>query len=704
MQRLSRRTFPRPDRPTLPAVHPLEGRVLFAAGDLDPSFSGDGLATFDYRSNDHSGDVTVQADGKVVVVGGTTDINSPAEDFLVVRFNADGSPDTSFGGGDGYIVTDFGRRDAATAVEILPDGSILVAGSSEDTNAFEYHYALARYTPSGAPDPSFGGGDGMLDFQMRGTPSDMTVQSDGKTVLAGSAEFNRFGVARVTPGGALDAGFGNGGKVVTSFNDAQTRATSVAIAPDGKIVAAGSFSRSVNRGVLARYLPDGRLDTSFAGDGKFFVEDPDPIIEGMVIQPDGKIVIVEWDFTLRRLRTGGGYDRTFGDNGIVRVPVTGSPVEFALASDLDQQADGKLIVTGSVSRQGGTGTASSSKLARLTRDGRLDTTFGDGGLVSVAGRDDSTAFNPYERFHKTDVAPDGKIVSAGVATSKGAGQFDYLYDLAVYRFQGDGPVVPPPAGGTVTVQAENGTFEGAAGSRSHAGYTGTGYLDFAADRGATASWDVEGLSGAGQYVIEFRYANGSSARTLQLRAPGVSRQVTFTSTGGWSTWRTLSVPVTLAAGDVAVSLETIGGNGPNVDSFTVRKVGTTPPPTAQQFQAEQARLVGPRVATSTVGYTGTGYVDFGDNPGQFVEWTFDHATAGQRTVTFRYANGSLTDRALQLSVNDAVVNGRLSFAPTGSWSTWREVTVQLELAAGANRVRLETIGNNGPNVDVLILQ
>ena len=707
MRRSSSR--PRPGLPVRSAVQSLERRVLFAAGDLDPTFSGDGIATFDYKAHDHAGDVAVQADGKVVVAGVTDGLNAVGEDFLVVRFNADGSLDTSFGGGDGFVVTDFGRRDGASAVEVLPDGRILVAGGSEESGTGDYRFALARYTAGGALDTSFGGGDGIVDLPMKGTARDMAVQSDGKIVLSGNAEYRLFGLARFNPNGTVDTSFGTGGKVTTDFNEGSTVANEVEIAPDGKIVAAGSFNRGANRGVISRYLPDGRIDTSFSGDGKFWIEDRNPIIEGMVVQGDGKIVVLEWDFTLRRIRAGGGYDLTFGNNGVARVPVGGTDTDVRLTHDLDRQPDGKLVATGLLS-QGGAN--ESSKLARLTPNGQVDTTFGDGGVVTVVEENGGT-IGRSSPLRATAVAPDGKIVSAGRFVDQGPTRYDFLYDVAAYRFQYDGTVVPPPppppTGGAVTVQAEdaNGPQDGWVIARSNGGYTGSGYLDFTASSGATATWNLDDLPGDGDYVIDVRYANGSSGtRTLAVEtSPGTSRNVPFTPTGGWSTWRTISVPVTLSGGGNALtlSLHTTGSNGPNVDSITARKVGAPPPAGPTQLQAESARLVGARVSSSNGGFTGSGYADFTNASGDLIEWR-PGGEAGRRKLTFRYANGSSSNRALQLSVNGDVITNSLPFAPTGSWSAWREVSVEVNFEDVENLVRLATIGNNGPNIDVLRIE
>jgi Ca2+-binding RTX toxin-like protein len=141
-----------------------------------------------------------------------------------------------------------------------------------------------------------------------------------------------------------------------------------------------------------------------------------------------------------------------------------------------------------------------------------------------------------------------------------------------------------------------------------------------------------------------------------------------------------------------------GGEG----NDTVNGVRETVPTVT--LEAETATIVGSAVVSrSNGGYTGTGYVDFNAARGDAVEWTYDSPSAGQRTLTFRYANGGTTDRPLELKVNDAIINPRLSFAPTGGWTTWRTVTVTVQLAAGVNRIRLTSIGSNGGNIDSLTI-
>jgi hypothetical protein len=244
-------------------------------------------------------------------------------------------------------------------------------------------------------------------------------------------------------------------------------------------------------------------------------------------------------------------------------------------------------------------------------------------------------------------------------------------------------------------------------SNNHAGYTGRGFIDFIGNSGAGAGWTINDTPGTGTYTIEFRYANGgATARQMNLDVfeADPSGPISFAPTGGWSKWATKTVTVTMVKGipTLELSLATTEQNGPNIDRINVSYQPL--PGEDQVYQAENARLVGARVARSNGGYTGTGYADFTNARGDFIEWDVWPHEAGRYEVSFRYANGALSDRPLQLSLGGDVLNGRLSLAPTGSWSTWREVSMEVNLPDAGNRLRLETVGNNGPNIDVLTVR
>lgn len=126
-----------------------------------------------------------------------------------------------------------------------------------------------------------------------------------------------------------------------------------------------------------------------------------------------------------------------------------------------------------------------------------------------------------------------------------------------------------------------------------------------------------------------------------------------------------------------------------------------PPPPGNRFEAENAMFTGGAVETQHGGFTGTGYVNFTNEPGPFIEWSVPRETAGDATLTIRFANGVTTNRPMNVSVNGGaprVVN----FPATGAWTTWADATVMVPLNAGTNTIRAtSTAAEGGPNIDRL---
>jgi uncharacterized delta-60 repeat protein len=236
--------------------------------------------------------VVIQTDGKIVIAGGT-DLQA---DFKLMRFNADGSVDSTFGSG-GQAAVSFSaglRSEYARAVKIQPDGKIIAAGISNQGGSVD-NYAVARLDTNGILDSSFGtGGKVLTSFTgFSDSAFSVMIQSDGKIVTAGTAN-GAFGLVRYNADGTLDASFGSGGKVVTSFNGFQSADASAAVLQsDGKIILAGKASTaSQSLFALARFNPDGSPDGLFGAGGQTTTN-----FNGMtdraaavVLQADNKIV------------------------------------------------------------------------------------------------------------------------------------------------------------------------------------------------------------------------------------------------------------------------------------------------------------------------------------------------------------------------------------------------------------------------------
>jgi len=421
--------------------HPLHA----SPGDLDPSFGSGGTVISDFGGFS-ANSLALQPDGKIVVAG------SFGFDFALARYNADGRLDAGFGSG-GKVTTDFGDWDGAHAVAIQADGKIVVAGSS----GFFVHtdIAMARYNPDGSLDPTFGsGGKVTTVFGTSSNAHALALQADGKIVIRGVVEFAPpptvpptlcFGpcsgpsfpaLLRYNPDGSLDPTFGSGGKVTTEFvGVAGAGPASLALQPDGKIVAAGvGADPSRHFFALARYNPDGRLDGTFGSGGKvttdFGGEDG---AYAVGIQADGKIVVAGLsqpggggrNFALARYNPDGHLDGTFGTGGKVTTDFGG----LDMATSLALQPDGKIVAAGSSTVVGGSNFA----LARYNPDGHLDGTFGSGGKVT-------TDFGDWDRAHAVAIQADGKIVVVG----KTGGI--YTTDSALARYQGGRPTAAASVG------------------------------------------------------------------------------------------------------------------------------------------------------------------------------------------------------------------------------------------------------------------
>ena len=382
-------------------------------GSLDLSFGSAGTVTTDFDDFVEGRAVALQPDGKIVLAGGPKPLSPGNDNFALARYNANGSLDLTFRAG-GKVTTDMGGDDFASALALLPDGKIVVAGSTLvfGNQNVGSSFALARYTPNGHLDLAFGaGGKVTTDFGADNFASAkaLALQSDGKIVAAGertsaSAGTVVFALARYHPGGSLDLTFGGVGTVVTDFGGDQfAGAYALALQPDGKIVVAGRTFASGNQNfALARYNADGSLDLTFGTGGKVITEFGDSdAASALVLQPDGKILVAggttasgNTTFALARYASDGSLDPTFGAGGLVTTDFGNGEEAFALAL----QPDGRIVAAGGSAIGRG-----ALALARYTPDGNLDPTFGSGGTVT-------TDFGAADAASALALQPDGKIV------------------------------------------------------------------------------------------------------------------------------------------------------------------------------------------------------------------------------------------------------------------------------------------------------
>lgn len=267
-----------------------------ADGSLDASFDIDGKLTTNLSGNldDFGEAVAVQSDGKILVAGQVGNFNSANGDFALVRYNADGSLDTTFGS-SGQVTTDLGSGyDRATAIKLQPDGKIVVGGVSNT------EFALARYNSDGSLDSTFDA-DGKLVIPFGWAFSvGLALQTDGKIILAGkdvnSGGDEDFAVARLNSDGLLDTTFDTDGLTQTDFSSSYDAAYSVNVQSDGKIVLSGTSDESGTTDfAFVRYNTDGSLDASFDADGRLVTDilgSSNDIAYDSALQTNGRIVSV----------------------------------------------------------------------------------------------------------------------------------------------------------------------------------------------------------------------------------------------------------------------------------------------------------------------------------------------------------------------------------------------------------------------------
>jgi uncharacterized delta-60 repeat protein len=351
-------------------------------GSLDTSFgSGGKVITPIGSSSDYARALAIQPDGKIVVAGSS--YNGTTYDFAVARYQPGGSLDGSFDG-DGKVITSIlsglsDRSDEAYDLALQPDGKIVVAGETgTNYNGLSNSgkdFALVRYNIDGSldtnadadPATSFDA-DGRRIFNV--APGNdgihgVAIQPDGKIVAAGYTSSGEkpsdFALVRLNPDGSSDTAFDGDGKAITDFfSDSTTYyadgANDVAIQEDGRIVVAGYASGySIRYFALARYNPNGSLNTSFGHAGKTYFYNSARFNEAqaVAVQEDGGILMAGYvgeqsgggtgsgdylDFQLVSMRPDGNYGTAWPQIDL------GSTDDQAFGLAL--QEDGRSVVVG----------------------------------------------------------------------------------------------------------------------------------------------------------------------------------------------------------------------------------------------------------------------------------------------------------------------------------------------------------------------
>jgi uncharacterized delta-60 repeat protein len=414
-------------------------KVDYITGELDASYGSGGFSITPLGPNGASArDIAIQSDGRVLLAAIS---GEEIRDFTLLRYDASGNLDASFGTA-GVVQTDFhGLEDDVATVSLRPDGKILLTGRITAANG-DRLVGVARYETNGALDPTYGVG-GLSELHVAGAALNVTaahMRADGQLTLALEHSIQTvvtevdIGLTRIAADGTVDGSFGNAGVVLTGLTGSTMKVvttTKVAVQPDGKTLVAGSthdMSGQLAWNVL-RYNTDGSLDASFAGDGIAEIVIPGAtvaLVGDFVVQLDGKIVVVGHAYqaggprpTLVRFNSDGTLDTSFGVAGIAQVDF--GPVDLQL-NGVALQADGKLVVTGHMAAAG-----VAILVMRFDTAGSLDATFGDGGTAFTIVQDLNVG-------KAVAIQDDGKIVVGGFTSL-----FDDQYQqMVVVRYDNAG--------------------------------------------------------------------------------------------------------------------------------------------------------------------------------------------------------------------------------------------------------------------------
>ena len=489
-------------------------RSISQPGTLNTSFGSSGFVTINFGDlEDYGYAMAIQPDGKIIATGSS---NSSSTDyaFSLARLNPDGSLDNLFGSG-GKVVTSIGiSASEIFAVAIQGDGKIVAAGYSTQDFDLGTDFTLVRYNTDGTLDNSFGtGGIVITDLNISedGIYS-IAIQPDGKILATGptrdlSNQITSFGVVRYNSDGSLDNSFGNAGKLTTQFSGYQNDPYKVLIAPDNKIFVAGRSFGSVTSIAIAKYNSSGSLDNSFGNSGIVYESINDLIAVTALLQSDGKIVV------------GGPINEngTF-DFGLARFNSNGTPdnsfgnggVVSTHTSDLlgeilslTIQSDGKIIAVGH-SFEGDFQT-SKITLARYGTDGSLDNSFGTSGITktSIGASDLGYDIKLYE----------DKIFIVGSTTDSDGG-----VDMLVSSFNNDGF---PPSNCNLQVSIPD------ASALPQGVEPNTVYLGYSSAASVTLNANVSGGDGTYTYL----WSNNSTSQNITV-SPVSETTYTVTVTDG----------------------------------------------------------------------------------------------------------------------------------------------------------------------------
>ncbi len=389
------------------------------AGTLDKTFGVDGkVLTSSETAYLICNAAAAQSDGSIITAGSVSFLDQIGG-FFAKRYSADGLPDSSFGNNGLAVVlgTGFGQ-----AVAVQRDNKIIIAGYDADSFG-PYYVTIARLNANGSIDSSFGT-NGFIRTNVGDNSYAIAIQPDGKILIAGKDRIYML-TLRYLPDGTPDASFGNNGAVETNLGGRANAGKAISVQPDSKILVAGDRGDAI---LLVRYNRDGSYDEAFGNGGKVVSGFTNPYytVNDLLLQPDGKMVVggstsdAFDDVTtiIVRYQPDGSIDKGFGAEGFT----VNKLANIASIKKIALQEDGKIIAAGSIYGD----TYAHFLAERYTRDGWVDSSFGDNGYTI-------TPMDYSDAAKGLIIQGDGKIVLGGSAYNGKSGPSEYAVALARYN-------------------------------------------------------------------------------------------------------------------------------------------------------------------------------------------------------------------------------------------------------------------------------
>ena len=676
-------------------------------GNSDPSFGTNGIVwdppiaqSISQGSRAQNKPITlVQSNGNILLINGV-----PSNlGILITRFLPDGVLDANFGTNGSLTLPVQNSIIRPRDAYLLPDDKFLVTGQgqiSPSTTGF----GVMKFNADGTPNTEFDG-DGNVVVNMGAAnafPNAITIQADSRIVVAGSVS-GKVGLLRLNTDGSIDNSFDGDGIVVRDLNSISEAGNDIKIQEDGKIVVAGSslnstffqgqFINQEDVGVF-RFNADGSVDINFGTNGVVttITVDLTDIATNLAIEPvSGKIIVsghqevrIDADasaFFIARFLPNGISDASFGVSGRMMLSISGR----AWGSDLGIQQDGKLLMSGTILCTGFCPFEGSMNIVlfRFHTNGGSDLSFGRNGRKDIFYEAGQMPFVPGSVDIGGSFASQGrKLIVSGISSYAGQTKMLLTRVNTTSPLIRDVITVPPINYVTIPAKIEAEHYNSMNGVLLEGTADAGGGLNVGwQDNDDWMDYQINAPTG-GSYPVNFRVATMFTGVQFQIRnsAGEVLKTIAVPNTGGFQNWQTLSTNITLPQGQQTLRIYTSNASGGwnlNWLEFLEKSNYTLIP---AKIQAEDYNSMNGVLLEGTSDAGGGLNVGWQDND-DWMDYKINASTGGSFPVNFRVAT-MFTGVQFQVRNSTGEVLKTIAVPNTGGFQNWQTVSANLMLPVG----------------------